>query len=330
MSQGVLVSNSNDMLKGMSQATAVKLLANNFDPNVLRTNDVLLKDEWIQYDKAVIEVARQRLIGVADLMNAGLRYPVPNALGVTRIEWQQVSDMEPAQVSMSGVTQGNNDRVEYALTGVPLPIIHKDFNINIRALHASRNGGSPLDTTQARIAAKLVAEMQEYILFNGYANIKMQNSTIYGYKTFPNRNTGSLTAGAWDATPVGDSILGDVLAMVQKAYDDHMYGPFILYVPLNIYTYFGNDFKSNSDKSILTRIKEVAGIKDVRPSENLTNEALLVQMSADVVDIADGMQPTVLSWESNGGMLINYKVMSIMVPRFKADFNTQCGIVHYT
>lgn len=328
MSKGVMIDNANTLATGGN--TAALLLANNFDPSVLRTNDVLQKDEWISFDNTVVEVARQRLIGVGDLMNAGLRYPVPNALGVTRIEWENVSDMEPAEVNMSGVTEGRNDRVEYALNGVPLPIIHKDFNINIRALHASRNRGSPLDTTQARIAAKLVSERLEQMLFNGVSSIKMQNSTIYGYKTFPNRNTGSLTAGAWDATPVGDSIVADVLAMIQKAYDDHMYGPFILYVPLNIYTYMGNDFKANSDKSIINRVKEIAGISDVRPTENLVNEALLVQMSSDVVDMADGLQPTTLMWESHGGMVLNFKVMAIMVPRFKADFAGQSGIVHYT
>jgi len=324
-----LVDNSNSLFKSSGSA-GVKLLNNNFDHNVLRTNDVLMKDEWLKLDQTVIEVARQRLIGVNDLMSRGLTYPIANALGVTRVEWQTQSDMDPAEISMSGVTEGRGDRLEYALTGVPLPIVHKDFTINIRALQASRNGGNPMDTTQARIASKLVSEKLESILFNGASSIKMQGSTIYGYKTFPNRNTGSLTAGAWDATPVGDSIVADVLAMVQKAYDDHMYGPFVLYVPLNIMTYMGNDFKANSDKSIIQRVKEIEGIADVRPSENLTAEALLVQMSSDVVDMVDGIQPTVLSWESHGGMVLNYKVMAIMVPRFKSDYSTQCGIVHYT
>lgn len=327
-----IVTNSNGLMKSLQAggSTGMKLLANNFDHNVLRTNDVLLKDEWLKLDDTVVQVARQRLRGVSDLMSADLRYPVANALGVTRVEWQTESDMEPAEISMSGVTEGRNDRLEYALTGVPLPIIHKDFNINIRALYASRNGQNPLDTSQARIASRLVAEKTESILFNGASSIKSGGSTIYGYKTFPFRNTGSLTAGAWDATPVGDDILKDVLAMVQKAYDDHMYGPFILYVPLNIMTYMGNDFKANSDKSIIQRIKEIEGISDVRATEQLVNEALLVQMTGDVVEMIDGMQPTVLQWESHGGMVFNFKVMSIMVPRFKSDYINQSGIVHYT
>jgi len=327
-----LVTNSTSLMNslGGGSATAMRLLNSGFDHNALRTNDVLLKDEWIKMDEAVIEVARQRLRGVADLLNAGLRYPVANALGVTRIEWQRQSDMNPAEVSMSGVTPGQSDHLEYDLVGMPLPIIHKDFNLNIRALHASRNGGNPLDTTQIKLATRLVAEKAENILFNGISSIKVQNSTIYGYKTAPNRNTGSLTAGAWDSTPVGDSILSDVLAMVQKAYDDHMYGPFVLYIPLNIMTYLGNDFKANSDKSILQRIKEIEGISDVRASEQLSNEAILVQLTSDVVDMVDGIQPTVLSWESHGGMVLNFKVLAIIAPRIKADFALQSGIVHYT
>ena len=40
---------------------AQRLLQSDFQVNALRTNDVLRKDEWIQFDEALIDVARQRL-----------------------------------------------------------------------------------------------------------------------------------------------------------------------------------------------------------------------------------------------------------------------------
>lgn len=314
-------------LKGSDGSTAMKLLQSGFDANVLRTNEVLLKDEWIKFDNKVVQIARQRLIGVGDLLSAGLSTPLDNPLGHTRVEWQRMGDMEPAEVSMSGVTQGRNDRLEFDLEGVPVPIIHKDFNINIRALYASRNGGLPLDTAQAELAARLVSEKLEEMLFIGAPQIKMQNSTIYGYKTAPQRNTG--TVYNW-STATGDQIVEDVLEIINALYADKMYGPFVFYIPLTWFVALGEDFKAASDKTIMARIKEIPGVQDVRPSENLTNEVVTVQMTSDVVDMIDGMQPTTLMWESHGGMVFNFKVMAIMVPRMRSTKSGQSGIAHFT
>src|SRR4249919_2211090 len=51
----------------------------------LRSNATLRNREWILFDTAVINIARRRLVGVADLISHGLTYPVADALGVTRI-----------------------------------------------------------------------------------------------------------------------------------------------------------------------------------------------------------------------------------------------------
>jgi len=307
---------------------AMKLLESNFNIQALRTHDVLRKDEWKLLDDKVVEVARQRLVGVADLMSAGLKHTIPNALGVTRVEWETVGDMTGAEVSMSGVTPGQNDRPNYELEGIPLPIIHKDFNINIRALHASRNGGSPLDTTMAAHAAKVVAEKLEAILFDGYAAIKMNNSTIYGYTTCV-RNTG--TAYDWSLVGTdGTEILSDVLEIIADLYASNMFGPFMFYIPLSWYVKLGEDFKAESDKSILQRLKEIPGVKDIKPSQNITSGVIAVTMASDVVDMLDGMQPTTIMWPSHGGMVTNFKVMAIMAPRFKSTQTGQSGIAHYT
>src|SRR5437868_10048911 len=52
-------------------------------------NATLRRLEWQLYDTAVIDIARRRLVGVQDLINAGLTFNVPDALGVTQITWEQ-------------------------------------------------------------------------------------------------------------------------------------------------------------------------------------------------------------------------------------------------
>jgi uncharacterized linocin/CFP29 family protein len=307
---------------------AQRLLAGGFRAEVLRTNATLRKDEWIQYDKAIIDIARSRLVGVGDLMSKGLRYPVADALGVTRVEWENVSDMTPAEVSMSGVMESDNDRVVYDLEGMPLPIIHKDFNINVRVLHASRKTGQPLDTTQAQVASRKVAELIETMLFNG-ATVLGSNRPIYGYTTAPNRNTGSVTA-SW-VTATGAQIIADILAMIGKAVTDNMYGPYVLYVPAAAYTHMADDYKAESDRTILERVLAIPGITAVRPTKDLAApNVVMVQMTSDVVDMIDGMGPTMVEWDSHGGFVAHFKVFAIMAPRIRNDQLLQSGIVHYS
>lgn len=309
-------------------SVAARLLANNFNVECLRTQDVLRKDEWIQFDETVVETAVQQLNGVADLMTRGLTYDVPNALGVTRVEWEQQSDMGPANVSMSGLTVGPNERVEYTLKGLPLPIIHKDFQINLRTLASSRVRGEALDTTQAALATRIVTEKIEEMLFDG-STVAGTGFTIPGYTTEASRNTGSTTAD-WN-TATGDQIINDILAMIAQAVGDHMYGPYQIYTSRANMVALGDDYKADSDKPILQRIKEIDGIIGIKGTEYLAdNEALLVQMTKDVVDMVDGIQPMTVMWESHGGFLVNFKVLAIMIPRIKADVTGQSGIVHYT
>ena len=313
-------------------SVASKLIRSGFNVSSLRTNDVLRKDEWIQFDQVLVEVARQRLVGVADLINNGLRFDVANALGTTIIEWEQLSDMAAAEINMSGVTEGEGDRVLYALQSVPLPIIHKDFKINIRALEASRKMGETLDTTQAALAGRLVAEATESMLFNG-ATVNVGGAQIYGYKTAPNANTGGFTATDWlGGTQNGENIVTDIIGFIDTLIADNMYGPYMLYVPWSYYNAMADDYKANSDRTILERARAIAGIIDIRPTSNLLgagaagDQVILVQMTPDVVDMVIGQQPTTVQWDTQGGMVINFKIMSLMVPRMKSDFTTQSGI----
>jgi uncharacterized linocin/CFP29 family protein len=312
-----------------SGLVAQRLLDGNFSVESLRTQDFLRKDAWTQFDNVVIEIARHRLIGVGDLIERGLVYNVPNALGVTRIEWERIGDMGPAELNMDAVTEGRNDTLGFDLVSMPLPIVHKDFWINIRKLRASERDGMPLDTTQAEICARKVSERIESMLFLGDTTLGSNNS-IYGYTTAPNRITGSTTA-SW-ATASGAQIVADVIAMIGAAKAKEMHGPFMFYVNYGAMSNLGSDYKAESDKTILQRVLEIPGVAGVKESYYVPNgdTVIGVQMTKDVVDMVDGMQPTVIQWDAMGGLVQHFKVMAIMVPRIKSTIESQSGIIHYS
>lgn len=313
---------------------AMRLLESGMNIQALRTNATLRKDEWEQLDMTVVTVARERLAAAADLISRGLVFNVPNGLGTTVVQHETQSDMIAAEVTMDGVTRSQNDRVTFNLVSTPLPVIHRDFQISARVLASSRRNGTPLDTTQVAEASRQVSEKIEDLVINGLSvrdtlGFGSSTATLFGYTTRTNRNTVTLSVN-WDASAkTGEDILADLIAMIAAAHADLMFGPYVLYVPAAYWTQLQDDFKTNSDRTILERLRAVAGIEDIKPLDKLAaNNVLLVQMSITNVDLVIGEQPTTIQWETQGGMVMFFKVMAIMVPRIKLDHNNRSGVVH--
>jgi uncharacterized linocin/CFP29 family protein len=281
---------------------------------------------------AVTRVALPRLRAVGDLRSKGLVYNIPNGMGKTVLETGAMSDINPASVSMDGLREGDSDRPVFSLTNLPLPIIHKDFHYSARQLMASRNGGSPLDTSSAELASRKVAEEAEKLLLgvsteaDSYA---FGGGTIYGYTDFPSRNTKTLTDPT-DTAWVPKTTLLEVLNMKTKSQDDRYYGPWMLYCSTAWDEFMDADYSDDKgDNTLRDRLKKIDGIMDVRTLDYLLNyDLILVQMTSDVVREVIGMEIRTVQWESKGGMQVNFKVMGIMVPQLRADHSGQCGIVH--
>lgn len=310
---------------------AARLLANEMSVNALRTNDLLLYDEWKHIDTTILKAFQLRLVGVADLQARGLTYPIPNGLGKTVLAWQDASDIEDASLSMDAVTKGRRDRPAFEIRYTPLPIIHYDFYFSIRDIEASRNGNMPLDTTMASMAARKVAEKAEELLFTGSDSYTFGGGTIYGYATAQNRNTGSLTANWDDSAADGDSILTDVLAMKQALIDARRYGPYGIYIPTNFETAIEEDFKANSDKSIRERLMQVDQLDFMKVADKLTaDNVIMTQLTEDSIRLVEGLPVTTVQWDTEGGMVVNFKVMAILIPQPRYDQENRSGIAHWS
>ena len=299
-------------------------------PAQLRTNAVLRNEEWIALDTDVVNGAAERLRGVADLISAGLVSNIPNGLGKTVLQYDKAGDMDPAIVSLDGITRSENDRIEYERAGLPLPIAHKDFYLNLRALEASRNGSDPLDTTYSRVAGRKVGEAVEDMLFNGGKTFG--GLTVYGYTTHPDRNTSAFGAGGnWSqVAKTGAEILADLFTMITGLETDGHYGPYWLY-------YGGTapglklaeDYKAATDSTVLERLQATGRISLVGTSSLLAaDNVLLIQPSSDVVKMISGEPLQTVQWDVHGGFQINFKAFTIQVPLIRSDIDGQSGIFH--
>jgi len=201
----------------------------------ITANATLRKDEWIDLEDQIIEAARERLVIVDDLQSAGLTYNV-GGLGTLISEWETGSEMTDADITMDGETVRNKDRQEFGLSGVPIPVIGKDFKIGERMLMASRQRGAGLDVTQGVEAARSVARTSEAMVFNG-ASIGASNSagnryTIPGLTTYGGRSTFTMSDWSDDVGVTPEDIFKEILEMVQQLEtEERHYGPFTIYIP---------------------------------------------------------------------------------------------------
>jgi len=313
-----------------------RIVTNAEGDSLVVNNGLLQFQEWLDIDRTVIQAMELRLSGITDLRAAGLVHNL-GSIGQTVTMWQTVSEMSEANVSMDGVAAGEEDTIQFGTAQVPVPIIHKDWRLNMRRLQASRMFGESLDVTAASVAGSLVAQASERMLFGG-APIRVDASTIYGYRTFPAREQVDLTADWLTATPT--EIKADVQTMLARLRANRFYGPFTLYIPGDwegvLDEFFVLEGSDGSDgiavpgRTIRDVLLSLSGLNSIKVADMLNgeNEAVMVALDRRTVDLAIAQDVTTISWQAMGGMQERFKTMAVWVPRLKADFRGRSGIAH--
>lgn len=291
----------------------------------------LRKDQWKMLDDAVVRAAQPRLRLVGDLRGRGLELNLPNGMSRVILEYETMGDISPATISMDGMRESERDRPEFDIRGLPLPIIHKDFWYSTRQILVSRNGGTPLDTTTAELAARKCAEEAEKLTLGTASSYSYAGYTVYGLTNFPSRNTHSMTlptetSPAW----TGATLVSEILAMIAKAQADYQYGPYVLYYSPAWDAYLDADYSATKgDNTLRQRIMQIGSLQNLVSLDYLTGyQMILLQPTSDNVRMVVGMDFTTVQWESNGGMRQNFKVLGIIVPQLRSDPDGNSGIVH--
>jgi len=297
----------------------------------LQVNSILRKDEWQELDQAVVEAAKTRLVAVDHLRQRGLVQPL-GGIGTLTSQWNVTSAVAAADVNMTGQATGQRDLPDSQVKNVPVPVVFKEFAIGARTLAASRRLGDGLDVTTAYEAARVVAEMQEDMLVNGY-DLTFNGGTIYGYTNHTNRNTDTATAyggGDWGTISNVDKTIA---GMIGAANTDGYYGPFGIYAAPTQFNQAALAYYSDgSGQTPVQRIlASMPNVQLFQMSPNLSDGVVvLVQLSRNVVDWAEALPIQMLEWASGDGMVSHFKVMAVGAPRVKADYDGKSGIVHAT
>lgn len=288
-------------------------------------------------DNAVLRVGRQRLQFVAELYREGLTYSLPDAMSIPFLETEKMNNVGAAQRVMNPEARGEDQLPVMSAGRLPIYITKDQFSLGIRELGMSRRVGLPLDTALIEQKTRAVNEAIEDAAINGATTLDGQALVVGGYAApglinAPDANVKVLTASAWSgAAPVGATVMAEINAMMAQEIADKKYGPYTLFVPPAVDQALNLDFKANGDASIRARVEQMnAGGRPLRivllDMLGATKVAL-VQMTRDVVDVVDGIRPTVVPYTSATGFTFHNIVMAIVVPRFRSDYDGNSGIV---
>ena len=116
--------------------------------------------------------------------------------------------------------------------------------------------------------------------------------------------------------------------MIGALQEDGFYGPYRVYTnPTQYNQMFA--LSANTSEPIINIIMRLPGFGpgSIKASGFLTSgTAVMVNMSSDVVDLAVGQDIVLVEWETKGGLVTNYKVLTAAIPRVKSDAAGRSGI----
>lgn len=294
-------------------------------------NALLRKYEWEQIDTAVVDVVRSPNVALNDFLRLGLTQRL-DGLGVIVSTYEQLGDMTEANVSMEGLVRGEQDRTPFIPQSIPVPLIHKDFQLSLRHLESSRRGGGEtLDTTQARVATRRVQDKVDDIIFNGHGTKVGSLNQIYGLSNKPQRlqkTSADCGGGDFGTSQNFYKTLNGAITFLR---DLGYYGPYGVYISSAQYSQTNTLVSGTAVSERTTALEQLPEVSFINQAHKLTDgEMLVFQLSTDVADIAIAQDVTPVQWEGIGGFVIDFRIFTALTIRVKHDANDNCGIVHVT
>jgi hypothetical protein len=296
------------------------------------------REFWRRVDTEVREASLPVMRAWMDLAAAS-RLPVGDAYATLLYEYETLSDAGEAVVGMDMLPEARNFEPSYQLEGTPLPITYAEWHMRARLLAVARARGTQPDLIRARQAARKIAEKVEKTTIGVITGITYGTTadygrapTVYGYGTFPSRNTKTNMTQPTGA--IGPTVLSSWLALRELLHRDNHRGPFKVYVSSDYDVYLDNLFSTTepSAGTLRSRLLQIEGISSIESLEFLTGtyRVLMVEMNPDTAAAIVGRDITTTQWDDRGGELLMFRSHAILAPVLRADYDGRCGIADGT
>lgn len=296
----------------------------------------LRKEDWIQVDRTVEQAVRAETNVVQTIMDAGLVYNLPNAMGTIILQSQTQGDSGVAGVSMDGIQRTDRDRPTYDIRGIPIPIIHSEWSFTARDIAVSRRNGTGVNTEQAANSAVRCVEVLEQMTLGTYPVYQYGGYSVYGLTNFPGRMTKTITLPT-DPGWTPRLHVAEWLSAIQSLNNKFFNGPFGVLVSPGWTQYYDDDYSETyNGSSLRARLQQIDGVKFIRKSNWLNDYKIVIfELRTRTIRMINGMPWTPLNWEGQGGLALYNKLMGIQVPEVRSttlasDGSAICGIMDMT
>jgi len=307
-----------------------RLMANNWDiqdtieDQILHGHTQLRDDEYKEIDDAVIRKHRNKVTMLDDARAAGLVNQL-GGLGSMFTEYENITGMTDAEMTMDGETTTEEDEVDKGWVPTPVPLVSKRFRLNMRKLQASRNRGDSLDTTNAEEATEKVTRKVDSSFFT--SSFQYGGASTDGLIDVVSEN--GTHSGDWDDTP--GNIYDDINKLIGDLFSNGFEGPYNLYLnPTQYDVFWGADAEGTGDLgNVQERVEDHPLLNKVDWSAGVpAKHAVLVQMTSDVMEFKEAEGITTLDWESGSGMTRYWMVFIAGVPVIKKDSDGNYGTTY--
>lgn len=287
-------------------------------------------DAWRRIDGRAALVQRD-ILQVFNKLSAASQTPVD--IGDIVSFFPQVSDSGEVHVSMDGRSEGRADLPNVKYSGTPVPIFDSQARAGWRQMEVAKKSPFSLDITAIGNHQRKVAEKLEDMALNGLSSIVVGGATIYGLRTFPQRNTG--THGLTLASSTGAQWASAFKAMVNLLLGDNAFGKVTVFVNYSDWYYASStEFTANYPKKILAALLEDQQIAEIVPCSKVPANEII-----GIADIGMGNWGTVLSampMTTRPKARLNpeddytFGVLASAATQFRSDYDGRAPIAHLT
>jgi len=245
------------------------------------------------------------------------------------------------QISMDGRPESTGDARNKERFGVPIPIVHVDYEIPARRQQQSQNFGESIEDEQAEESGRILRETEENLFLSGWGpttpDSQGNNLDLYGITDSSVSITGSAT-GDWSTADnikdTIDAILNDLETQTadnDRGPDPVEQGAWLWYHPNQRSDLRAADPDGDGNMTVKTRLENDYPYLDMQAAGELDDgELVCLVKDPRFCRILTAQAPTNLSEETDMGLCTKYKTLASRIPFFKTTQSGVRGAVYYT
>lgn len=292
-------------------------------------------------DEDVLQEVRTNLTMMEQVMAEG--FTRDTSLARTEYIKQRTDQWSnKAEISMDGRAESAPDERVKERFGVPIPIVHVDYEIPARRQQQSMNFGESIEDEQAEEAGRTLRETEENLFLSGWGptvpDSQGNNLDLYGVQNSAVSITGTATGDWGTPSNIQDTIDDDILNPLETQTADNDRGPdpveqgmWLWYHPNQRSDLRAADPRGDGNMSVMQRIERDYPYIDMRAAGELDNGELVASVKDNrFLEILTAQAPTNLSEEADFGLCTKYKTLASRIPFFRTTYDSVKGHVYLT